>query len=71
MGRLMGLRVVFVPFACLVACVSDDAWPPGTIVERLAPGFQASYLPVEGGPHNISWTFPEVVNPALLEFLGN
>jgi non-heme chloroperoxidase len=23
---------------------------------------------VEGGPHNIGWTFPEVVNPALLEF---
>jgi non-heme chloroperoxidase len=27
-------------------------------------------VPVEGGPHNIGWTFPEVVNPALLEFLG-
>jgi non-heme chloroperoxidase len=25
---------------------------------------------VEGGPHNIGWTHPEVVNPALLEFLG-
>ena len=25
---------------------------------------------VEGGPHNVGWTFPEVVNPALLEFLG-
>jgi non-heme chloroperoxidase len=28
-------------------------------------------IPVEGGPHNIGWTFPEVVNPALLEFLGS
>jgi non-heme chloroperoxidase len=27
-------------------------------------------VPVEGGPHNIGWTHPEVVNPALLEFLG-
>jgi non-heme chloroperoxidase len=27
-------------------------------------------VPVEGGPHNIGWTFPEVVNPALLEFLA-
>ena len=27
-------------------------------------------IPVEGGPHNIGWTHPEVVNPALLEFLG-
>ncbi len=28
-------------------------------------------IPVEGGPHNIGWTFPEVVNPALLEFLAS
>ncbi len=27
-------------------------------------------VPVEGGPHNIGWTFPEEVNPALLAFLG-
>jgi non-heme chloroperoxidase len=26
-------------------------------------------VPVEGGPHNIGWTFPEIVNPALLNFL--
>jgi non-heme chloroperoxidase len=25
---------------------------------------------VEGGPHNVGWTFPEVVNPALLDFLA-
>jgi non-heme chloroperoxidase len=25
---------------------------------------------VEGGPHNIAWTHPEIVNPALLEFLA-
>jgi non-heme chloroperoxidase len=25
---------------------------------------------VENGPHNIGWTFPDKVNPALLEFLG-
>ena len=24
---------------------------------------------VEGGPHNIGWTFPEQVNPALLDFV--
>jgi non-heme chloroperoxidase len=28
------------------------------------------FVTVEGGPHNIAWTHPEVVNPALLEFLG-
>jgi non-heme chloroperoxidase len=27
-------------------------------------------IPVEGGPHNIGWTHPEVVNPALLEFIA-
>jgi non-heme chloroperoxidase len=26
-------------------------------------------VPVEGGPHNIAWTFPEEVNAALLSFL--
>jgi non-heme chloroperoxidase len=24
---------------------------------------------VEGGPHNIGWTFPEETNQALLDFL--
>jgi non-heme chloroperoxidase len=27
-------------------------------------------IPVDGGPHNIAWTHPEVVNPALLDFLA-
>jgi non-heme chloroperoxidase len=27
-------------------------------------------VPVEGGPHNIGWTFPDEVNSALLEFVG-
>jgi non-heme chloroperoxidase len=27
-------------------------------------------IPVEGGPHNIGWTHPDVVNPALLAFLS-
>ena len=27
-------------------------------------------VPVEGGPHNIAWTYPEEVNAALLTFLG-
>jgi non-heme chloroperoxidase len=26
-------------------------------------------VPVDGGPHNIGWTHPEVVNPVLLAFL--
>jgi len=35
----------------------------------LVPGL--TLVPVQGGPHNVGWTFPEVVNPALLEFLGS
>jgi non-heme chloroperoxidase len=27
-------------------------------------------IPVEGGPHNICWTFPDEVNGALLEFIA-
>ena len=27
-------------------------------------------VPVEGGPHNIGWTFPDEVNKALLAFLS-
>jgi non-heme chloroperoxidase len=27
-------------------------------------------IPVDGGPHNIGWTFPDEVNTALLEFLA-
>jgi non-heme chloroperoxidase len=29
----------------------------------------ATLVTVDGGPHNIAWTHPEVVNPALLSFL--
>jgi non-heme chloroperoxidase len=28
------------------------------------------FVTVEGGPHNVAWTHPEVVNPALLDFLA-
>ena len=27
-------------------------------------------VPVENGPHNIGWTFPDECNSALLDFLG-
>ena len=30
-----------------------------------------TFVTVEGGPHNIAWTHPDVVNPALLDFLGS
>jgi len=28
------------------------------------------FLAIEDGPHNVGWTFPEEVNPALLSFLA-
>ena len=30
---------------------------------------EVKVVPVEGGPHNIGWTHPDVVNPVLLAFL--
>jgi non-heme chloroperoxidase len=30
-----------------------------------------TFVTVEGGPHNIAWTHPEIVNPALLDFVTN
>jgi pimeloyl-ACP methyl ester carboxylesterase len=29
-----------------------------------------TFVTVQGGPHNVAWTHPEVVNPALLDFLA-
>ncbi|MDX6312452.1 MAG: non-heme chloroperoxidase, partial [Streptomyces sp.] len=28
-----------------------------------------TFVTVDGGPHNIAWTHPDVVNPALIDFL--
>ena len=28
-------------------------------------------VPVDGGPHNIAWTFPDEVNSALFTFLND
>jgi non-heme chloroperoxidase len=50
----------------------DRILPYASTAKRLpdlVPGLKL--VPVEGGPHNIGWTHPEVVNPALLEFLGD
>ena len=30
---------------------------------------EVKVVPVEGGPHNIGWTHPEIVNPVLVAFL--
>jgi len=40
----------------------------GEKMHQLIPG--SEYVVVEGGPHCITWTHPEVVNEALLKFLA-
>jgi non-heme chloroperoxidase len=49
---------------------ADRVLPYPKTAARL-PGLikDLQFITVEGGPHNIGWTFPEIVNPALLEFL--
>ncbi|MFF5563073.1 alpha/beta fold hydrolase [Streptomyces sp. NPDC012623] len=50
---------------------ADRILPYESTAERL-PGLieDLTFVTVEGGPHNIAWTHPEVVNSALLEFLA-
>jgi non-heme chloroperoxidase len=49
----------------------DRILPLASTSERL-PGLidDVQVIAVDDGPHNIGWTHPEVVNPALLEFLA-
>jgi non-heme chloroperoxidase len=50
---------------------ADRILPYASTAARL-PGLikDLTFVTVEGGPHNIAWTFPDVVNPALLAFLS-
>ncbi|MFE3001450.1 alpha/beta fold hydrolase [Nocardia sp. NPDC059246] len=50
----------------------DRILPYSATAARL-PGLikDLTVVTVEGGPHNIAWTHPEIVNPALLDFLAN
>ena len=50
---------------------ADRILPYAATAARL-PGLIAdlTFVTVDGGPHNIAWTHPDVVNPALLEFLA-
>jgi non-heme chloroperoxidase len=51
---------------------ADRILPYSATAARL-PGLinNLRFVTVEGGPHNVAWTFPDVVNPALLDFLAN
>ena len=48
----------------------DRILPYESTAARL-PGLikDLTFVTVEGGPHNIAWTHPDIVNPALLDFL--
>jgi non-heme chloroperoxidase len=51
---------------------ADRILPYPNTAARL-PGLikDLKFVTVENGPHNVGWTFPEVVNPALLDFVGD
>jgi non-heme chloroperoxidase len=51
---------------------ADRILPYEATAKRL-PGLikDLTFVTVEGGPHNIAWTHPEIVNKALLDFLAS
>ena len=51
---------------------ADRILPYPATAARL-PGLikNLQFVTVEGGPHNIAWTHPDIVNPALLDFLAS
>ena len=51
---------------------ADRILPYQATAARL-PGLikDLTFVTVEGGPHNVAWTHPDVVNPALLDFLAD
>lgn len=55
----------------LVVHGTEDRILPFPSTAQRLPGLvkDLRLVPVEGGPHNIGWTHPEEVNPALLGFL--
>jgi non-heme chloroperoxidase len=57
----------------LVVHGTEDRILPYEATAKRLPGLikDLRVVTVEGGPHNIGWTFPEEVNKALLEFLSD
>jgi non-heme chloroperoxidase len=56
----------------LVLHGTEDRILPFNATAKRLPGLieDVRLIAVEGGPHNIGWTHPEEVNPALLDFLA-
>lgn len=55
----------------LVVHGTEDRILPFEVTAARLPGLieDCTLVPIEGGPHNIAWTFPDEVNEALLSFL--
>src|SRR5580704_5604011 len=55
----------------LVLHGTEDRILPFEATSARHPALMAdcTLVPVEGGPHNIAWTYPDEVNEALLSFL--
>jgi len=51
---------------------TDDRILPYEATAKRLPALikDLTFVTVEGGPHNIAWTHPDEVNPAMLSFLG-
>ena len=56
----------------LVVHGTEDRILPFEATAQRLPGLisDLELVKVEGGPHNIAWTYPDEVNQALLDFLG-
>ena len=56
----------------LVVHGAEDRILPYEATAKRLPGLikDLTLVTVEGGPHNVGWTHPEKVNPALLDFLA-
>ncbi|MEO3750476.1 alpha/beta hydrolase [Streptomyces sp. B6B3] len=56
----------------LVHGTADRILPYESTAKRLPPLIKdLTAVTVDDGPHNIAWTHPEIVNPALLDFVRN
>jgi len=57
----------------LVMHGTEDRILPFESTAKRLPGLveNLKLVPVEGGPHNIGWTYPDEVNKGLLEFLSD
>jgi non-heme chloroperoxidase len=56
----------------LVVHGTEDRILPFDSTAKRLPGLikDLTLVPVEGGPHNVGWTHPEIVNKALLDFIA-